>query len=229
MIVQVDPHGGITESVALCLSFVPEAELDQLLIPLESAGFARISGASPGALCNALAVRGCCRGLLRGILAGRSRHVEDGEIVALPLAAEGATNLAELAELSLSLHRNERPNMSVIYGESYILKTFSRVEDGVNPDLEVGRALAQHSDYQGFAPVVGFIEYRRRGAAPVTLGVLHRYVSNQGTAWQFTLDQLSQYFERVAALPRDVSPPRCHPSYMKHQSQKARRDRSCRS
>src|SRR5581483_5900869 len=40
-----------------------------------------------------------------------------------------------------------------------------------------------------------------------TLGVLYRYVPNQGTAWQYTIDELSRYFERVAALPRD-SPPR---------------------
>ena len=42
------------------------------------------------------------------------------------------------------------------------------------------------------------------------LGVLHRYVPNQGTAWQITLDQLSQYFERVAALSLEQppSPPR---------------------
>ena len=55
-------------------------------------------------------------------------------------------------------------------------------------------------------PVVGFIEYRRRGAEPITLGVLHRYVPNQGTAWQYTLDQLSQYFERVAALSPRTTP-----------------------
>ena len=38
------------------------------------------------------------------------------------------------------------------------------------------------------------------------LGVLHRYVPNQGTAWQVTLDQLSKYFERVAALSLEQPP-----------------------
>src|SRR5262249_48251460 len=46
---------------------------------------------------------------------------------------------------------------------------------------------------------------------PITLGVLHRYVPNQGTAWQLTLDQLSQFFERVAALPRPQTPPHLPP------------------
>ena len=87
---------------------------------------------------------------------------------------------------------------------------FRRVQEGLNPDLEIGRYLSERTDYHGAAPVLGSIEYRRRGAEPFTLGVLHRFVPNQGTAWQYTLDQLSQYFERVAALARELSssPPR---------------------
>ncbi len=207
MVLHVDPRDRIAETISVLLAFVPDSELDQLLAPIESAGFARLSAAEPGVLCDALAVRACCRGLIRGILGGRSRPVENGEIQAIPLSPAGAADLAAVADLPLALYRNQRPDTAVIYGESYILKTFSRVEDGLNPDLEVGRHLSRQTSYHGFAPVVGFIEYRRRGAAPVTLGVLHRYVSNQGTAWQFTLDQLSLYFERVAALPREVSPP----------------------
>jgi maltose alpha-D-glucosyltransferase/alpha-amylase len=83
---------------------------------------------------------------------------------------------------------------------------FRRVEEGVNPDLEIGRYLVEQSDYHGAAPVVGSIDYRRRGAEPITIGVLHRYVANQGNAWQYTLHQLSQYFERVAARSREQPP-----------------------
>jgi maltose alpha-D-glucosyltransferase/alpha-amylase len=52
---------------------------------------------------------------------------------------------------------------------------------------------------------VGYIEYRRRKrrVEPSTLAVLHGYVPNQGHAWQFALDQLSSYYERVAALTRE--------------------------
>ena len=107
----------------------------------------------------------------------------------------------------------QRTNTVVVYGESFILKTFRQIEEGVNPDLEIGRYLAEQPDYQGLTPVVGFMEYRRRGAEPITLGVLHRFIPNQGTAWQFTLDQLSQYFERVAALSREQQPkPSLHAS-----------------
>jgi maltose alpha-D-glucosyltransferase/alpha-amylase len=35
--------------------------------------------------------------------------------------------------------------------------------------------------------------------------VLHRFIPNQGNAWQYMLHQLSHYFERVAALAREES------------------------
>ena len=206
LIVRIETQGGIAEAVSLGLTFVPEAELDLLLVPLQAAGFARVAGPQKGVICDALAVGDCCQGLLRGILAGRTRQVEDGEILAAPISSEGPPEQAPAALHAPLVHRGQHGNMSVIYDGSYILKTFRRVQEGVNPDLEIGRFLDRQTIYRGFAPIVGSIEYRRRGSEPITLGVLHRHVANQGTAWQFTVDQLSQYFERVAALPRNGGP-----------------------
>jgi maltose alpha-D-glucosyltransferase/alpha-amylase len=83
---------------------------------------------------------------------------------------------------------------------------FHRLDEGISPAVEIGRFLASHPGYSGFAPVAGTIEYRRRGAEPATLDVLYRYVPNQGSAWQYALDELSRYFERVAALSREAPP-----------------------
>ena len=40
-------------------------------------------------------------------------------------------------------------------------------------------------------PVVGAIEYRRKGGASMTLGILEQFVPNAGDAWNYTLDSLS--------------------------------------
>jgi maltose alpha-D-glucosyltransferase / alpha-amylase len=206
LIVRVERRGEVAEMLSLGLVFVPDGEVDQLLVPAELAAVARLSAPEPGFLCDALAVPGCCKALLRGILGGRLRHVEGGEIESAPLASERGADAEAAAALPVALARSERNNTAVFYGESFILKAFRRVEEGTNPDLEIGRFLAEQPEFRGVAPVVGFIEYRRRGSEPVTLGVLHRYVANHGTAWQVSLDQLSQYFERVAALSRDHRP-----------------------
>ncbi|HEX4609026.1 MAG TPA: hypothetical protein VH092_12540, partial [Urbifossiella sp.] len=38
------------------------------------------------------------------------------------------------------------------------------------------------------------------------LAVLYRHVAHQGTAWQYAMDELSRYFERVAALSKEAPP-----------------------
>src|SRR5262249_53849451 len=167
---------------------------------------ARIAGSEPGVLCDALAVPDCCRSLLQGILAGRARKTAEGEITAGPLPGQGLDESDVAAGLALAIKQSPRGNLSVIYGETYILKNHGRFEEGVSQDLEIGRYLGLRENYHGSAPVVGAIEYRDRGSEPTTLGVLHRFIPNQGTAWQFTLDQLSQYFERVATLPLEPAP-----------------------
>jgi maltose alpha-D-glucosyltransferase/alpha-amylase len=207
LLVRVEPRGGSNETIAMGLALIPEEQLDQLLMPLEMAGFARLSGQDNGVLCDALAVPAYCQALLRGILGGRSRQMQDGEIEAARLPGQEPVDLDGLAGLPISLHRSARINTAVIYGESFILKMFRRVEEGVNPDLEVGRYLSARGEFGGATPVAGFIEYRRRGSEPITLGILHKFVANQGTAWQYTLDQLSQFFEKVVVLPHDQLPP----------------------
>ena len=212
LMVRIESRGALSETISLGLTLVPEEQLLDLLLPLEKVGFARVSAPDRGVLCDALAVPACCRGLLRGILAGRLRQFEDGEIEAATLPGQQIVDLEAVDSLPLSLCHSASINPSVIYGESFILKMFRRAEEGVNPDLEIGRYLTARTDYDGTAPVVGFIEYRRRGAEPITLGILHRFVPNQGTAWKFTVDHLSQYFERMAALSREQIPPNTLPA-----------------
>jgi maltose alpha-D-glucosyltransferase/alpha-amylase len=101
-----------------------------------------------------------------------------------------------------SLIRAEQGNTSVVYGNKMILKVFRRVEQGVNPDHEVGRYLTEHCHFAHTAPVLGAIEYRPAPKAePMTLALLQTFVPNQGDAWQYTLDELGSYFDRVLALP----------------------------
>ena len=206
LLVRLETRSGGSEVVSLGLTFVPESHADQLMVPLEEVGLARILEPEPGYLCDVLAVPDRCLGILRGILSGRTQSLEEGEVAAVSLATEAEPSANLDAIMPLSLRRSERNNTSVRFGDSYILKVFRRAEEGINPDLEIGRLLTEQSDFHGAASVVGYVEYRRRGKDPIILGVLHRYVPNQGTAWQVTLDQLSQYFERVPRSPLSNHP-----------------------
>jgi maltose alpha-D-glucosyltransferase / alpha-amylase len=100
--------------------------------------------------------------------------------------------------------RGEQSNTSIAFGNRLILKLFRRLDPGVNPDLEVGRFLTDHS-FAPMSPVAGSIEYTVGRSEPRTLGILHGFVPNHGDTWEFTLHELGLYFERLAA-ERDASP-----------------------
>jgi maltose alpha-D-glucosyltransferase/alpha-amylase len=48
-------------------------------------------------------------------------------------------------------------------------------------------------------PLTGALEYVRAGLDPGTLAVVQALVKNQGSGWDFTIDELRRYYERVAA------------------------------
>ena len=93
----------------------------------------------------------------------------------------------------------EQSNTSVIYGDRFILKLFRRLEEGVSPDLEVGRFLTEKG-FQHTPPLAGSLEYHQ-GEEPLTLAILQGFVPNEGDAWKYTLNSLSDYFRRVKEQP----------------------------
>jgi maltose alpha-D-glucosyltransferase/alpha-amylase len=100
----------------------------------------------------------------------------------------------------------EQSNTSVVYGGQFILKHFRRSDEGVNPDLEIGRFLTERTNFAHVPSLVGAIEYRRKTGESLTLGLLQEFVPNVGDAWRYTLDSLSHYFERALAQV-EVQPP----------------------
>ncbi len=101
------------------------------------------------------------------------------------------------ASLEPSALRAEQSNTSIVYGDRLILKLIRRLEPGRNPDLELGRRLTDLG-FDHVPPLAGALEYESsRPEEPMTVGLLQGFVTNQGDAWQYTLDHLSRYFERA--------------------------------
>jgi len=97
-------------------------------------------------------------------------------------------------------------NANLYYGDKLFLKHFRRLEEGLHPDLEVGRFLAVHAP--GLSPrVVGSLELRSGRAGYNTLAVLQEYVPNEGTAWALTRRELGRFYERVLSQPHNAPQP----------------------
>jgi maltose alpha-D-glucosyltransferase/alpha-amylase len=105
------------------------------------------------------------------------------------------------------LYRQEHHAASVQYGDALLLKFYRRVGEGMNPELEIGRALAERGAGAPIAPFWGALELWPRRGEPITVATLHGWVQNQGTAWHFFREEVRRYFERALALGREIKPP----------------------
>src|SRR5205807_7039711 len=79
-----------------------------------------------------------------------------------------------------------------------ILKLFRRIEPTVNPEFEIGRFLAARG-FTRMPALAGALEYLRPGVDAGTLAVLQAIVKHQGSGWEFSIDELRRYYERVSA------------------------------
>ena len=105
----------------------------------------------------------------------------------------------------------EQSNSSILFDNKFFLKLYRKIEDGVNPDVEINRFLTEQTDFPNVPPFVGAIEYRRAKAEPAVVCLLQRAAANEGDVWTRSVDAVGRYYERVlgrkADLQKESGPP----------------------
>lgn len=154
---------------------------------------------APGVVFDALIDPGFALALLDVVLSQRRlRGINGGEAAGRHSQALRAS-LARAESLAPRMVTAEQSNSSLIFGNALIMKIFRKVEPGINPDLEIGRYLTEERAFPYTPPTAGALEYRRGGAAPVSLAMLQAYVANEGDAWEHTLDVAGRSYDEAGA------------------------------
>lgn len=211
---RVDYFEGESETYAILLAVAQDKQSRQvsaehphsIVAHLESAG---TEGDGPRVLYDAMADRAFRKDLLDAVARRRRFRGRGGSIAAMPsqvfksvIGPDGTKK-----DLESALVKGEQNNTSAIYGDRLVLKLFRHVEEGPNPELEVGRFLTEKVHFPHAPPLAGSLEYYRRNKRPSTLAVLHGLVPNAVDAWTYTLDSLDRYFKRALAHPTVQVPP----------------------
>jgi maltose alpha-D-glucosyltransferase/alpha-amylase len=145
--------------------------------------------------------------LLRGIADNRVVLFDGGEVAAVRFPPLAAVLEPGAVPEPITLDRSRQHDLTATYGTKVVLKTFERLEASAHPAVELGRFLIEHTSYDRTAPVLGAVELRPDNGTPLTMAVLYAFVPNEGTAWQYTLDVLSRFYEGVLANPMKPPPP----------------------
>jgi trehalose synthase-fused probable maltokinase len=149
--------------------------------------------------------------LLDAMVCNRTFEGRNGDLIARRENALDRTREQSEAAMESSVSRAEQSNTSIIYGNKYILKLFRKLEQGINPDIEIGAFLTRRG-FKNTPAVLGNIDYRaHEDETSSAVAILQQFVPNRGDAWKYTLESLASFFERALALGDAPELPSQHP------------------
>ncbi|MBE9187627.1 maltose alpha-D-glucosyltransferase [Microcoleus sp. LEGE 07076] len=156
-----------------------------------------------GVLFDAAGDKGFLSELLGTIATNASYKGSAGELVGI--SDNLFSSEQDLSQLEPYLFKKEQSNTSAGYGDSFVLKILRKFEEGINPELEIGRFLTDRHSIQNYAPIVGELEYRTAENKAITVGILQKLIPDSRDAWSYTLDTLRDYFEQVMTVEAKYS------------------------
>ncbi len=144
------------------------------------------------------------RGLLPRMFRSHKRRHGPSEVSGVATSAVTREDLEGLDTLALTPVKAEQSNTSVRVGDRYLLKIYRHIEEGPNPEEELGEFLLRAGAPPApVAPLVGVLRYRGNVETDPNrvqvLGVVHRFVPSEGDAWSVFQDQIKLFLERAGA------------------------------
>ena len=200
----VEYNDGDPETYVLPGSIALGEAAEQLKARLRDVSVAELQAedTSKGVLYSAVWDPAFCDALLGAIARRRRYRGRVGELVGSHTRAFRKTWGVSHPELGAAVLATEQSNSAIVYGRRFLLKMYRRVEAGINPEIEMGAFLTE-LEFPHSAPLAGSVEYRAPNGDCTVVASLHAFIENQGDAWRYTLDTLSQFYE--AGLARRES------------------------
>ena len=140
--------------------------------------------------------------LFRAIANSEKTKGQAGQLVGNPGAEFSRQKVGEAPPSQML--RAEQSNSSMVFDNKFFLKLYRKLEDGVNPDVEVTRFLTERAHFPNVPGFQGALEYRRGKSEPTVLCLLQNAVASEGDVWTLTIDAVGRYYERVLARKVDL-------------------------
>jgi maltose alpha-D-glucosyltransferase/alpha-amylase len=140
--------------------------------------------------------------LFTTIVQSQKRKGRNGELIGLPGKALATDQ--SVATANSHVLGGEQSNSSIIFDNKYFLKLYRKLEDGINPDVELTRFLTDRAQFPYVPAFGGAIEYRRGKTEPTVVCLLQNAVTSESDAWTMTLDHVGRFYERVLARKSEL-------------------------
>jgi maltose alpha-D-glucosyltransferase/alpha-amylase len=205
LILDIQYNEGLADGYQLPITFV-RIQQDEDLRQVDKKGIiSKLKvGEDEGLLIDAVYDEGFRNTLFSHLKKGRKIKVGADQLV---FHANGKDGLKSAQEVSSKILSAEQSNTSIIYNGRYFMKLYRKVDNTINPDLEITRFLTEKAQFPNVPQFLGDISLFHKGNTRTVLAMMQEAVPNQGDAWEYTKDALHRYFERVLVLPQTESKP----------------------
>jgi maltose alpha-D-glucosyltransferase/alpha-amylase len=127
-----------------------------------------------------------------------NHHVElpNGELV-FTGNEELKQHVAEQEKIRPKVLSAEQSNTSITYDNAYFLKIYRKVDQAINPDVEINQFLTQDGRFKNIPAYIGNIEWRLPNREPMVLGMMQEMAKSTSDGWAYVLDRLDNYNEKA--------------------------------
>jgi maltose alpha-D-glucosyltransferase/alpha-amylase len=202
--VEVNYIEGPSETYALPVQIAAGEPAHSIAQAAPHAVIARFAGRDEAILFDAVWDVGFRETLFRTMLERQKLNGTGGEIVGVSGSGLAPGDTGKSAIPASHVLSAEQSNSSMLFGNKFFLKLYRKLEDGVNPDVEVTRFLTDRIGFPHVPAFAGAIEYRRSKREPTVVCLMQSAAANEGDAWELTLDAVGRYYERVLARKADL-------------------------
>jgi maltose alpha-D-glucosyltransferase / alpha-amylase len=98
----------------------------------------------------------------------------------------------------------EQSNTSVIFKDVFFMKVFRKLEEGLNPDIEVTKYLTEKKDPANVPTYAGHVEISRTSKAPISLCILQKYIASEASAWTYAQDNIKHFFDMILSKAQEL-------------------------
>ena len=186
------------DTYLLPIAFTPKLDPDQILINIPHSIIANLKiDEQEGYLYDGIYSSHLHQALLELILKRKKLKSHHSELIAY-LGETLKKDAPELSQQILSeVLKGEQTNSSILFRDKFFLKLYRKLEDGINPEVEVQKFISEKANFKHTPEFKGNIEWHRPNKEPSAIAILESAIANEGSGWDFTLDVLASYYERL--------------------------------
>jgi maltose alpha-D-glucosyltransferase/alpha-amylase len=161
-------------------------------------------GAREGTLIDSAFEKDLIAGIIDN-LRRRSIYEENGLRLAY-LPTERLASIADEPIENVRAVQTEQSNSTALVDDKFVVKLYRKLDNGINPEVEVGRFLTDVTGFANTPALLGSVELSGQGS-DCAVAIVHAFVGNQGDAWTVSSAALDRFVDEQRLVGASDSTP----------------------